>query len=124
MKKFQIGSKKPRHGIARTYYCPHCKKKVSKSTWYSRHSRYFNSCNGTWEAETVGSSNITGNDFVFESDDSSTSENQLQETSAAQQKWIAYYNQCSHFNHLRNVYHNLLDISITNEIHLTIQQLQ
>ena len=73
MEEFESKNKKPRRASATdsNYYCPHCKKPVSKSTWYLHHSQYFHKCSKTWDTES-SSTTTTERDFVFESDSSAS----------------------------------------------------
>ena len=48
-------------------FCPHCKCKVSKSTYYSHYERFYNPRSKEWEQESSKSDG--DRDFRFSSDD-------------------------------------------------------
>ena len=52
-----------------TSYCPHCKRSVSKSTWYRHYAEFYNVASGLWEDSKPG-----GSDFNFSSSGSSGDE--------------------------------------------------
>ncbi len=51
---------------SKNYYCPHCKKEVSKSTWYRHYANFFDSTTESWEKSKPSESA----DFNFSTDSS------------------------------------------------------
>lgn len=52
----------------RKLFCPHCNKSVSKSTWYSHYSEFFDQARNEWHS--CGHQDRQVDDFNFESSDS------------------------------------------------------
>ena len=47
-------------------YCPHCKNKVSKSTYYNHYSTYFNRVSQTWQQVSSEEKSVKEPDFDFQ----------------------------------------------------------
>lgn len=59
----------------KSIYCPLCEKEVSKSTWYSHYSQFFDSRSKVWSkaAESSSSASSCLNDFDFGGSDDESS---------------------------------------------------
>ena len=69
---------KPPSKRRKLQFCPHCERRVSKSTWYRHYSMYYNQVTATWEK--ISATNFS---FSDESDQDFTPVSALMDSSVS-----------------------------------------
>ena len=71
--------KRARVSTVNSYYCPHCNKDVSKSTWYLHHNQFFDPVTKSWRRDVnTGGGQKEEYDFDFGPESSASEDSDLE----------------------------------------------